>query len=139
MEVKMFSKSTNKLSVVISFLLIMFILPLNIAAQEIIEIQVSPHVLNLQNQGEVVTIHTDISYGSVLGSSVSLNGVTINSWKADDQGNFVAKFLMSAIKNLPLNIGGYNTMTLTGNLVSGGTFTGSEEILVVNVIPAGKK
>ncbi len=43
----MFSKSTNKLSVVISFLLIMFILPLNIAAQEIIEIQVSPHVLNL--------------------------------------------------------------------------------------------
>jgi hypothetical protein len=75
----------------------------------------------------------------VLASSVSLNGVTINSWKADDQGNFVAKFLMSAIKNLPLNIGGYNTMTLTGNLVSGGTFTGSEEILVVNVIPAGKK
>jgi len=46
---------------------------------------------------------------------------------------------MSAIKNLPLNIGGYNTMTLTGNKVTGETFTGSEDILVVKNIPNGGK
>lgn len=131
--------STQKLSMGVTILMIMFFLPLSISAQEIIDIQVSPNVLNLQNQGQVVTIHTDIPYSQVLGSSVSLNGVVINSWKSDNQGFFVAKFLMSAIKNLPLNIGGYNTMTLNGNIVGGGSFTGSEEILVINVLPSGKK
>lgn len=135
----MCSKLQNSLKVIISFLIVMTFLPFQLSAQDVIDIQVSPHVLNLQHQGEVVTIHTDISYGSVLGSTVTLNGIEINSWKADDQGNFVAKFLMSAIKNLPLNIGSYNTLTLLGEKVSGGTFTGSEDILVVNNVPTGRK
>lgn len=135
----MLSKLHFSVKALISLLFVMAFLPFQLSAQDVIDIQVSPHVLNLQHQGEVVTIHTDISYGLVLGSTVTLNGIEINSWKADDQGNFVAKFLISAIKNLPLNIGSYNTLTLLGEKVGGGTFTGSEDILVVNNIPAGRK
>ncbi len=106
----------------------------------VISIDVSPSVLNLQNQGEVVTVHTNIAYSLVAGSTVSLNGIEISWWKSDDRGYFVAKFLMSDVKNLPgLVIGGYNTLTLEGVTKAGVSFTGSEEIKVINNIPAGKK
>lgn len=107
--------------------------------QQEIDIQVSPNVLNLQNQGTVVTIHTDISYWLVLGSTVSLNGIVIKSWKSDDRGDFVAKFNMEEVKGLNLNIGYYNTLTLIGNTLDGGSFVGTTEILVINNIPTGKK
>jgi len=104
-----------------------------------ITIDVAPAVLNLSNQGEVVTVHTDIAYGLVTASTVYLNGVAINSWKADDRGNFVAKFLMTEIKGLPLNIGGMNTLVLTGKTIAGIEFSGSQEIKVINVISVSKK
>jgi len=135
----MFSKQQFSVKVLISLLFVMAFLPFQISAQDVIDIQVSPNVLNLQNQGQVVTIHTDISYGLVVGSSVTLNGVEIDHWKSDNQGNFVAKFLMSAIKNLPLNIGDYNTLTIIGMKTNGETFTGLEDILVVNNVPTGRK
>lgn len=135
----MFSKLQFSVKALVSLLFVMAFLPVQLSAQDVIDIQVSPNVLNLQNQGQVVTIHTDISYSLVVGSSVTLNGVEIDHWKADNQGNFVAKFLMSAIKNLPLNIGDYNTLTIIGVKTNGETFTGSEDILVVNNVPAGRK
>jgi hypothetical protein len=104
-----------------------------------ISIKVSPNVLNLENQGEVVTIHTDIAYYLVAGSTVTLNGVPIYFWKSDDRGNFVAKFYMNAIKSLPLTINGYNTLTLYGFTKDGGAFSGSSEIKVVQVIPKSSK
>ncbi len=110
-----------------------------VRSQEIIEIQVSPNVLNLQNSGEVVTVHTDIAYGLVVGASVTLNDVEIDWWKSDNQGNFVAKFDIIDIKDLPLNIGELNTLKLTGTTIYGETFTGISEILVVNNVPAKKK
>ena len=100
-----------------------------------VSIRVAPNVLNLLNKGEVVTVHTDISYSLVVGSTVCLNDVEVSHWKADNRGNFVAKFLMENIKGLPLNIGGYNTLTLTGVTVDGEEFSGSKEILVVNNVP----
>lgn len=100
-----------------------------------VEIVVSPNVLNLQNKGQVVTVHTDIAYSSVTASTVYLNGVLIDHWKADNRGNFVAKFLMSEILELPLNVGELNTLTLIGETVAGESFTGSDEILVVNNVP----
>ena len=100
-----------------------------------IAIDVAPAVLNLNNQGEVVTVHTDIAYSLVTGSSVFLNGVEINSWKADDRGNFVAKFLMEEIKGLPLNIGAMNNLVLTGETFAEIEFQGEQEIKVINVIP----
>jgi hypothetical protein len=104
-----------------------------------IDIDVAPNVLNLQNQGEVVTVHTDLPFSSVVGSSVSINGVEIAWWKSDNQGNFVAKFVIEEIKDLPLNIGEYNTLTLTGVTINNDSFEGTAEIRVIDVIPAGKK
>jgi hypothetical protein len=127
----------------LAFLLMLFFLFQSSQVIEVtvpiqIEIQVSPNVLNLLNQGEVVTIHTDIAYGLVVGSSVTLNGLEISHWKADDQGNFVAKFQMPAVKELPLNIGGYNTLKLSGTTINGDTFTGSDVIKVVLNVPSKK-
>lgn len=101
-------------------------------------IDVAPNVLNLNNQGEVVTVHTDIAYGLVSTSSVYLNGILINSWKADDHGNFVAKFLMSEVKALDMTIGELNTLTLIGNTNAGLAFEGTQEIMVINNIPEKK-
>jgi len=117
---------------------LMLCLPLTGISQEIIEIQVSPNVLNLQNQGQVVTIHTEVAYSLVDAETVTLNGIEIDSWKADNQGNFVAKFEMSAIVGLPLNIGDYNELTLEGLKTDGTTFTGTDQIMVINVIPQKK-
>jgi hypothetical protein len=101
-------------------------------------IDVSPNVLNLQNQGQVVTVHTDIDYGLVDVSSVYLNGVLINSWKADDRGYFVAKFLMSDVKALDMVIGDYNLLQMVGATIEGIAFAGEQYIKVVNNIPAGR-
>jgi len=123
-------------------LLFLTVISLKTVAAEpiVITIDVSPSVLNLQNKGEVVTVHTNIAYSIVSGSTVSLNGIEISWWKSDDRGYFVAKFLTSDVKNLPgLVIGGYNTLTLNGITKEGVSFTGSEEIKVINNIPAGKK
>jgi hypothetical protein len=101
-----------------------------------IMIDVSPKTLNIQSEGEVVTVHTDISYWAVDVYSVYLNGVYISSWKADNRGNFVAKFEMDVIKKLPeLHIGDYNTLTLTGATKDGEAFTGSTDIMVIDVQP----
>jgi hypothetical protein len=104
----------------------------------VIEIQVSPNVLNLQNKGQVVTVHTNIAYSTVASQSVSLNGVEIDHWKSDNRGYFVAKFLMEEILALELEIGEYNELTLDGITTNGDTFTGTDLVLVVNNIPAGK-
>lgn len=121
-----------------SFLLV-FLFIFTVSAQDLqITIDVAPNVLNIQSQGSLVTVHTDIAYGAVSGATVKLNGVEINFWKSDNQGNFVAKFLMSEIKDLPLDIDDYNTLTLEGVTKTGQTFSGSQEILVIDVQPKGK-
>lgn len=100
-----------------------------------IAIEISPRTLNLDSEGEVVTVHTDIPYGDVDVSAVYLNGVSIDSWKADDRGDFVAKFLMDDIKTLPgLIIGGDNTLQLVGltNDVPPVEFWGAQEVLVID-------
>jgi hypothetical protein len=103
-----------------------------------IEIDISPNVLNLQSNGEVVTVHTDIAYGDVYAYSVYLNGVWIQSWKSDLQGNFVAKFSMDTIKALEgLVIGEYNLFSFSGVTSEGESFVGEQEILVLDNEPAG--
>jgi hypothetical protein len=103
-----------------------------------IGITVAPNVLNIGSQGNVVTVHTDIAYSTVNAHTVYLNGVQIKSWKADDQGNFVAKFWMSEIKALEeLRIGDYNVLTLTGFTYDLVQFIGTDDILVIDNVPSG--
>ena len=101
-----------------------------------IQIDVAPNVLNIQSQGAIVTVHTDIAYSAVDGASVFLNGVAIQWWKADARGNFVAKFVMDEIKTLDgLIIDGYNVLVLNGYTTDGDTFIGEQEIRVIDIIP----
>ena len=104
-------------------------------------IQVSPSTLNIQSMGEVVTVHTSIAFSSVAGGTVTLNDIPIDWWKADNQGNFVAKFLMSEVKALAdagkLVVPGQNVLTLTGFTNDAAEFTGTQTITVINVTPIG--
>ncbi|MFC1766236.1 hypothetical protein ACFL6U_29695 [Planctomycetota bacterium] len=106
-----------------------------------IEIQVSPNVLNLLNNGTVVTVHTNVPFSSVEGSTVTLNGVVISHWKSDNRGNFVAKFDMDEIKDLvetgELDLG-EQTLVLTGTTVDGESFTGETNIDIVKNVPKKK-
>ncbi len=105
-----------------------------------ISIDVAPNVLNILSKSQVVTVHTDIAYNAVVGSSVFLNDVAIKSWKADDRGNFVAKFWSDEIKAIPgLKIGNYNTFTLTGFTVDNDAFIGIQDIMVMENGPVGKE
>jgi hypothetical protein len=128
--------STKKKASLIASIVIASGLLTCVWAVQNIDIKVSPNVLNILSKGEVVTVHTDIAYSLVVGSTVTLNDVEISHWKSDNRGNFVAKFLMEEIKGLEgLNIGGLNTLTLEGETVSGEVFSGSTEILVVENTP----
>ncbi len=105
-----------------------------------IEIQVSPSTLNLNNSGQWVTVHTNIAYGSVLAASVKLDGVAISWSKFDNQGNFVAKFVIGDIKDLCIENDwlGPHELTLTGVTKGDETFSGTYEINIINIIPVGK-
>lgn len=103
-----------------------------------IQIDVAPNVLNIESEGVVVTVHTDLAYTLVAGASVYLNGVPIKYWKADAKGNFVAKFLMDDIKTLDrLIIDDYNTLVFSGYTTDRDTFIGEQEIKVIDIIPKG--
>ena len=109
-----------------------------VAAQLEIEIDVAPNVLNIASSGTVVTVHTDIAYSAVVGATVSLNDVEIAWWKSDSRGQFVAKFNMEDVEDI-VDVGEMNTLTLTGKTVGDLTFSGSQEISVIDVASAGKK
>ena len=106
-------------------------------------IDVAPNVLNIQSSGTVVTVHTAMPYSAVMGASVKLNDVEIAWWKADNQGFFVAKFVMDEVKALvdsgDLMVGELNTLTLTGLTTDGAEFEGSQDILVIDSVAAGAK
>ena len=87
---------------------------------------VSPQVFVLDYQGSTLSIHTEVPYGDVVGSSVVLrgaNGVSITPLNIgrDSRGNLVAKFLatdMMKIVEIPRT-----DLTLTGTFIDNGTFS----------------
>ena len=127
--------------VLFSFL---FVHPATSYSQMLIEIDVAPNVLNIQSEGTVVTVHTDIPCSLVEPSSVTLSVVELEDvielsyWKADSRGNFVAKFSMDEVKLLDLLIGDYNKFLLEGFTKDEESFTGSQKILVIDVLPRGE-
>ena len=108
-----------------------------------ITIDVAPNVINLQRTDDkCVTVHTDIPYSEVDRTSVSLAVGSVDifpdSTKSDLRGDLVAKFSMEAVRDFSLTIDAYNTFTLTGVNFNGESFSGSQEIWVVNNIPSGR-
>jgi hypothetical protein len=119
----------------ISVLVVLMLCSSGLAGVLEIEIDVAPNVLNIQNNGNTVTVHTNLIYGDVVAGGVELNGIDINSWKVDNRGYFVAKFLIEELKTLEgLRIDAYNTLALTGVLQDDTVFIGSAEIKVIDVV-----
>lgn len=107
------------------------IAPMRAADVQEIEIQCSPAVVNLSAtpNGNWFTVHADIAYGAVEKATVELNGVPVNWTKSDNQGYLVAKFILGDVRAILVR--GNNTLTLSGETVDGGMFTGSTTVLVV--------
>lgn len=95
-------------------------------------IEVAPNVLNLASQGSWVTVHTDIPYGEAVAADVTLNGVDIAWSKSDNQGNFVAKFVIAAIKDI-VEPGDEATLELVVLTTAGIEFIGSDTVKVISV------
>jgi len=116
-----------------------------------IDIDIAPSVLNLQkvvnlrNKGPVVTVHTDIDVDKVNVFSVFLSFLTVENdigsirikfYGDDIDGDFVAQFLMSDIKDLDPDLG-YNTFMLSGITKDKESFCGTQRIKVLNNEPSG--
>ena len=113
-------------------LLIMALLPVVLVATTI---RIAPNVLNIGSSGTVVTVHTSLPYSSVIAATVTLNGLEIQSWKADARGNFVAKFSMDSVKALVASGAidlGQVTLTLEGTTQDGEDFSASSTIMVIS-------
>jgi len=66
-----------------------------------IDITISPNVINLNSRGTWVTVHADVPLAGAT-ATVLLNDVEVAwAWtKADAQGNLVAKFPLSVVKEI---------------------------------------
>jgi hypothetical protein len=107
-----------------------------------INITVSPNVINVASSSTVVTVHTDIPYSLVEGSSVILsvtvNEVVIDWWKSDNKGYFVAKFVAGDVKDV-VESGTTATLTLSGVTNLGEEFSGSDDVDIIDVKEKGAK
>ena len=105
----------------------------SICSAEEISIRISPATLNLESDGSVVTVHTDVPYSAVAVYTVYLSGVPIQSWKADDRGYFVAKFLMDSVKTIDgLVINDYNTFRFVALTTSENPVWGEADVKVID-------
>ncbi len=105
-------------------------------------IRIAPETLNLRSDGTVVTVHTDILYSDMDVYTVYLADVAISSWKADNRGYFVAKFLMDDIKAIDgLILNDYNTFQLVAVTVSGEAVCGETDVMVIDrgSIPSARR
>jgi hypothetical protein len=104
-----------------------------VGSAEEITIEIAPATLNLQSNGKVVTVHTDVPFGDIDVATVYLAGVAINSWKADDRGYFVAKFLIDDIKTLDgLKINDFNTLKFVALTIYDEEVWGEADVMVID-------
>jgi len=95
-----------------------------------VAIQVSPNVISMASQGDCVTVHTNLRYTAVDGTSIDLNGLAAVSCYADDLGYFVSKFDLAAVKAIVAPPEA--TLVLSGLLKSGEAFSAADVVRVVD-------
>lgn len=100
-----------------------------------VDIAISPQTVNLRFQGEWVTVHANILFTLVAPDSVALDGIPADIEKDDDRGYLVAKFKMDKEMTEYLSSfldEGSATLTLTGETIFGGSFSGSDTVRVID-------
>jgi len=114
-------------------------------AQDMIEIDVAPNVINIADRDVMITVHTNIPYTDVINEDnqiadvqlIIIEGVLeleINDWFSDDRGFFVAKFvLISKDARDVVNTGGFNEVWMEGFYADFSAFEGFQEIKIIEV------
>lgn len=127
------TKTTVRHTLMVLTLAVITLASGTLALAEETTIRIAPNTLNLQSEGTVVTVHTEVAYSLVDVYTVYLGGVAISTWKADDRGYFVAKFLMDEIKAIDgLVLNDYNTFQFVGMTIDGEPIWGETEIMVID-------
>lgn len=91
-------------------------------------ITVSPSTIVLRSPDKTVSVHSNIPYGIVDTSSLTMNGIEPTGTKADDLGCLVVKFDKADIKQVVSP--GTATLTLSGLLIDGTAFEASDTVMV---------
>lgn len=114
-------------------LLFLALTPLRAAdATVAVDVQCSPSTVVLHSvaTGDCLTVHTDLRFSSVDRTMpVELNGLAAYSVFSDNRGNLVAKFNLTALREL-LTLPS-TTLTLTGMTTQGQVFSGADVVRVV--------
>ncbi len=93
-------------------------------------VAVSPQTLILSmDQGGAVTVHTSIAYADVDCATLQLNGIPVDWTHVDSLGHVVAEFDEAAVKAIAVVPS--TVLTLTGNLKTGESFSGSDTVRVI--------
>ena len=91
-------------------------------------ITISPSTLVLSSFSGSVTVHTNLAIGLVDCSSLTLDGISPYLTKADACGHLVAKFDADLVREIVSP--GQVTLTLSGLLMDGDSFTAPDTIMV---------
>ena len=120
--------------------LLAFVLPTAVLAEEdSIVIMVSPNVLAINSIGGSVSLHADISYSLVVGTSLTVNDIDLPILYtfADDRGDLVVKCSIGKLKEIVTeNEADEAVFVLTVYTVGGDVRTGTDTIGVAS--PNGK-
>ena len=100
-----------------------------------IDMEVSPHVLNIESNGGSISIHTDIGYVPAENATLEVNGTEVKDIITflDDRGNLVVKCDIDEVKGIVIP-DEPAVFVLTCDY-DGGVYTGSDSVPVIRVIP----
>ncbi|MBN2131011.1 MAG: hypothetical protein JW741_16030 [Sedimentisphaerales bacterium] len=91
-------------------------------------ITISPNTLFLGSEDTIVTVHSNIPYGSVNTATLTLDDIPATFSKSDACGDLVVKFGRADVKGIVSP--GIATLTLSGQFKDGSPFEASDSITV---------
>jgi|GEM_PF-1837836 len=126
------------MGILLTAALIAAVFPTVILAQEdTINVMVSPNTLALNSSGGSVSLHADINYNLVEGTSLTVDGeeLTILFTFADDRGDLVVKCSIDELKGM-VSAGTEELLFVLTVETENGDLTGNDTIRVAS--PNGK-
>ena len=106
-----------------------------LAADNTIDMVVSPNVLNIESNGGSISIHTNIGYVSAADATLEVNGTPIETIYTftDSRGNLVVKCSINTVKTIV--VGEEEAVFVLTCNYNGELYSGTDTIAVIQVIP----